>query len=185
MNDFPPYGAYAVRDPFQFGTVSYWILRGNGLEAWPIGSAGKYGPPRPPRTSPGSSAEQRRDTRAYWRDQVQQYRLAVLKAIAADPAAAAALWTKSTDRCAACRRFHRPEELPDSAAAGRGRTDEEPLTAEQRRAMVADLRRAGHSEKLIAQFLGISPGTVNKDARRSGIGAPLRPRQPAQNGDQT
>ena len=83
-------------------------------------------------------------------------------------------------RCTACRRYHRAEDLPDSAAAGRGRADEEPLTAEQRRQMVADLRRAGHPEKLIAQFLGISPSTVNTNARRSGIGAPLRPKNGAQ-----
>lgn len=52
MNDFPPNGAYAVEDPYLPGTTSFWILRGNGLEAWPTGSAGKYGPPRPPKNAP-------------------------------------------------------------------------------------------------------------------------------------
>lgn len=174
MPDFPPPGAYAIDDPERPGTVSYWLLRGNGLEAWPSGAGSKYGPPRPPRTSPGSSAAQR-DEMKLWRCSIEEYRLEVLKRIAADPAEAAARFTRQTGRCAACRRYHRAEDLPDSAAAGRGRGDGEPLTAEQRQAMVADLRRAGHPEALISQLIGVSPKAVNRMARRAGIGAPLRP----------
>ena len=120
MQDFPPDGWYAIADPYRPGTVSYWQLRGNGLEAWPTGAGSKYGPTRPPRTTPGGSAEQRRDAMRFWRAQVEEYRLEVLKRLAADPAAAAVAWTKATERCASCRRYHRAEDLPDSAAAGRG-----------------------------------------------------------------
>ena len=176
MNEYPSPGAYAIDDPHQPWRASYWTV-GDGLRPWPTGA--QYGPPRPPRKAPGGSLEQRRDEMKLWRAQVEEYRLEVLKRIAADPAAAAARFTRQTERCASCRCYHRAEDLPESAAGRRDPT-REPLTAEQRRAMVADLRRAGHPEKLIAQFLGISPGTVNKDARRSGIGAPLEPRPRAQ-----
>jgi hypothetical protein len=178
MNDFPPDGAFAVDDPYLRGAVSYWVLRGDGLEAWPIGSGSKYGPPRPPRTTPGGSAGQRRDAMKLWRCAAEEYRLEILQRIAANPAEAAARFTRETDRCAACRSYHRAEDLPNSAAAGRGRV-EELLTVEVRDAMIADLRRAGHPEALIAQALGIGAKTVNRAARRSGIGAPLRPRKSA------
>jgi len=173
MTDFPAAGAYCIDDPHQPGKLSYWVLRGHGLEAWPTAASGKYGPPRPPRTMPGRTVEQRRDEMAWWRASVEEYRLEVLRRIAADPAAAAARWTRETERCSSCRRLHRAEDLPDTAAETAG----EKLTAEQRQAIVADLRRAGHPEKLIAQLLGMSAKVVNRDARRAGIGAPLRPRR--------
>lgn len=179
MNDFPPSGAYAVADPYRPGTLSYWVLRGNGLEAWPTGARGKYGPPRPQRAVPGRSADQRRDEMAWWRTQVEEYRLEVLKRIAADPHAAAARFAQSTERCAGCLSLHHAEDLPESAAAG-APTARQKLTAEQRQAMVADLRRAGHPEAPIAQALGIGTKTVNTDARRAGIGTPLRPKNGAQ-----
>lgn len=113
----------------------------------------------------------------FWRARLEEYRLEVLRRIAADPAGAAARWTRETERCAKCRGFHHAEQLPDSAASGRGRDEE--LTDEQRDAMAVDLRRAGHSEALIAQGLGIGAKRVNRAARRAGIGAPLRPRNGA------
>lgn len=173
--DYPPPGAFAIQDPYEPWRVSYWTV-GEGLKPWPSGARGKYGPLRPPRTSPGSSAEQRRDAMAYWRAQTEEYRVAVLKAIAADPAGAAARFTRETERCASCRSVIRAEDLPDSAAAGRGRAVEV-LTDEQRDAMAVDLRRAGHPEALIAQALGIGTTRINRVARRAGVGAPLRPRR--------
>lgn len=176
---FPPTGAYAIEDPHEPWLLSYWKVGDHGLEAWPIGSGSKYGPPRPPKSTPGGTPELRHDQLKYWRGRLTEYRDQVLLAIARDPDAAAARFVRNTDRCHRCRGYFHAEQLPESAATGRGRADEEPLTVEQRRAMVADLRRAGHPEKLIAQLLGISPGTVNTDARRSGIGAPLRPKNGA------
>lgn len=44
--------------------------------------------------------------------------------------------------------------------------DRRQLTEEQRREVVADLRRAGHSERAIAGALGVSQKTVNRDIRR-------------------
>lgn len=177
MNDFPPDGAYAVDDPYMPGATSYWILRGKGLEAWPISDARKYGPPRPPKNAPGTTVEQRRDEVKFWRVQLEEYRLEVLRRIAADPAGAAARWTAATERCSQCRGFQHAEQLPDSAAAGRGRDEE--LSDEQRDTMAVDLRRAGHPEQAIAQALGIGTTRVNRVARRAGIGAPLRPKSGA------
>lgn len=167
MNDYPPSGAYAVDDPYLPGSTSYWAVKENGLEAWPLGSGGKYGPLRPAKGAP-------RDEVKFWRGQLEEYRLEVLKRIAADPAEAAARFTAATDRCARCRRFHHAEELPDSAAAGRGRVADE-LADERRDVMAVDLRRAGHPEALIAQALHMNQKRINRLARQAGIGAPLRP----------
>ena len=179
MTDFPPNGAYCIPDPHRPGTLSYWRLRGNGLEAWPTGARGKYGPARPARSVPGRTAEQLRDETRLWRASVDDYRIQVLKLIAEDPAAAAARFALETERCPGCLVTRRAEELPGSAAAdgapGRGK-----LTVEERQAIVADLRRAGHREELIARALGVAAKTVNRDARRAGIGAPLRPRTAVQ-----
>lgn len=173
MNDFPPAGCYAVEDPYLPGAVSYWILRGKGLEAWPTGSAGKYGPPRPPKNAPGTTVEQRRDEAAFWRVQLEEYRLEVLRRIAADPAGAASRWTATTERCSKCRGFHHAEQLPDSAAAGRGRAGGL-LTEDARAAIVVALRRVEFPEALISEALAMPPGAVNRAARKAGIGAPLR-----------
>jgi len=173
MNDFPAPGAYGIEDPHRPG-ISYWVVGEKGLTPFPL--TAKYGPQRPARNAPGTSVELRRDQVRWWKGQVEEYRLEVLKRIAADPAAAAAKWTKGTERCSACRALFRAGELEDSAAAV-----EEPLTGEQRDAMAVALRRAGHPEQVIAAALGMSPTRVNRVARRAGIGAPLRPK----NGDRT
>lgn len=176
---FPPPGAYAVADPFEPWRASYWTVSSQeGLKAWPTAAAGKYGPQRPPKGAPGGSIEQRRDAIRFWRGHVEEYRVAVLKAIAADPAGAAARFARETERCSACRSPLKAGELPDSAAAGRGRVPEE-LTGERRDQMIADLRRAGHPEALIAQAFKIGAKSVNRAARRAGIGAPLKPRATA------
>jgi site-specific DNA-methyltransferase (adenine-specific) len=45
--------------------------------------------------------------------------------------------------------------------------DRRQLTEEQRRAVVADLRRGGHSERAIAGALGVSQATVHRDIGRA------------------
>lgn len=174
MHDYPPPGAYIIEDPYLPGTASCWTIDADaGLEPWPLAAKGKYGPPRPARSTPARSVEQRRDVMNYWRAQVEVYRLEVLTRIAADPAGAAARFAQTTERCPRCRRA---QELPAAARTTPGR---EPLSAAQRDAMVVDLRRAGHPEALIAQALGIGSKTVNRAARKAGIGAPLKPRPAA------
>lgn len=112
---YPPDGAYAIEDPELPGLLSYWVIRGNGLEAWPIGSDGKYGPPRPPKTTPGGSPEQRKEAMRFWRARVKDYRDEVLLRIAHDPARGAARFVENTGRCHRCRAFFHAETLPDSA----------------------------------------------------------------------
>jgi hypothetical protein len=162
VTELPPPGAYAIDDPYEPWRVSCWTVDDvNALAAWPVAARGKRGPQRPPRTTPGGSLEQRREAMAAWRAEVEAYRLTVIAAIGIDPEAAAARFVRETERCPRCLSVHRA-------------ADEEPLTREQRQAMVADLRRAGHPEALIATALGTSAKTVNRDARRAGIGTPLR-----------
>lgn len=55
--------------------------------------------------------------------------------------------------------------------------DRRQLTEEQRRAVVVELRRQGHSERAIAGALGVSKATVHRDIERAEIGSgePISP----------
>ncbi|GAA2948755.1 hypothetical protein ACFPN0_14910 [Kitasatospora cinereorecta] len=89
-------GYYAVLDPADQATVTYWrrtrTARTNSLRPWPAGA--RYGPPVPLRSQLPADPHDRVEYVSAWSKTRRAYLEKVVAAIAVDPKAAAALFAE-------------------------------------------------------------------------------------------
>lgn len=100
-----PDGAYALPDPDQPWTMTYWTVTSGALAPWPVGA--QYGPIRPPYSDRDSRTLQLENFRRL----VAQHRQLVADAITEDPDGAQHRFSMLTGRCRRCRKLHSNADL--------------------------------------------------------------------------
>jgi hypothetical protein len=151
-----PEGHYAIIDPRDQGTVTYWrrknlkAARGTRPDFGPWPLKARYGPVLYTRDVPATlHAEQRREwIRSWYAANFEPYRAAVIEAIAADPVAAGKRFADLTSRCCSCGRT-----LTDdlSKVYGIGPECRSGLTAEHLALYYAPRLGQAHAEYLAAR----------------------------------
>ncbi|GGX02105.1 DUF6011 domain-containing protein [Streptomyces chryseus] len=97
-----PHGYYAVLDPANPDTMTYWRVRGETVTAWP--AKAWYGPARPLKRDAPADADERIAWLREWQAGYREWLRTVRAALDRDPAAARRNFADLTTRCCQCGR---------------------------------------------------------------------------------
>ncbi|MFD3777326.1 DUF6011 domain-containing protein [Streptomyces sp. NPDC058612] len=97
-----PIGYYAIPDPDNPATMTYWRSTVDSVRMWP--AKAWYGPPKPLKRDAPADRDERGEWLYAWYERQLAWRLAATTAIEAEPDACLARFAALTVRCCGCGR---------------------------------------------------------------------------------